>query len=194
MDRAAAPTWARAFEPGARTVGDIGQRGLAAAHALVERFLGRLDGEPDTPPEGGQSTGATSALTDLGAEVARLVWQQLGDATPSARRTSPAEVLRIDGAAMACGQPTVWLHNTTPTDVTALRPHASDLTSSCGTGLGAAVRFEPATVPTLAAGSSLPLRITVDDAPAAPPGTYRGVVLVEGLVETWLVLEVVVPP
>ena len=87
----------------------------------------------------------------------------------------------------------MWLHNTSSTARDQLRPHCGELRSAAGAQLQAHVTFDPPVVEQLPAGSSELVTVGVEDADGdAAPGSYRGVVLVAGLDDLWLNLEVVV--
>jgi hypothetical protein len=91
----------------------------------------------------------------------------------------------------------LWLHNTTASAATGLRPWATGLMSHAGERLPSeAVTFDPDRVERLDPGESRPLVAMLEAPAAAPLGSYHGQVLVERLPEMALavVVRVVAAP
>ena len=188
----ALPTWAAAFEPSARAVGAIGRRGLDAATALVERVVARYDGAPAGPLD-------QVPIADpggLGADVFQQAWRLVAGVASVAPLGGPtADVLHLDAGAGADVGGTVWLHNTTEAAIGELRPLLTPLIDSCGRVLDVDAHLTPERIPILRAGSSVPLHLRlVADHHHVPGGTYRGLMMIGGLPDQWLVVELVVAP
>jgi hypothetical protein len=193
-----------------RALGDVQRRGLEAARSIVDGFIAALDG--------GTSSGATEqsdgdASRPDAADLIAL-WEQLargaidvvaGLARVSASTvtgrgdvrltwsTTPVRVVVDRAGGSQTGTSQVWLHHDGAANRSALRPHFGELRSAEGTVLDATVTFEPPVVD-IGGGSSsqsLLLRVATTD-PAATPGTYRGLAFVDGVPDTWLVVEVLV--
>jgi hypothetical protein len=135
-----------------------------------------------------------------------------GGATVDVATARSTDVVRLtvgrgaaaDGEADVEAGVEVWLHNGSGQAYTGLLPHCGDLRTSDGGVLpAAAVGFDPPVVD-LPARSSRGVVVTVTSSAngsgdvsaggrvGAPPGTYRGVILVGGLPEVWLPVEVAV--
>ena len=220
QDRASGelPPWAAAFDPAAnlQVLSDLQRRGLEAARQLVERFAGSMDGagEPapqypgtGTGPGGSYQPSGFDALIDLWAELAkgtlRALVKQLGASgmatsaggdgvSGGTKRVVVERGRRPDAPA---GATEVWLHNESQAERRNLRPHCGELRSADGSRLTANVMFAPSQIERLPGRSSQAFMLRVRDvADDAVVGTYRGVVLVEGLPDVWLTLEVLVTP
>lgn len=211
------PPWAAAFDPAAnlQVLSELQRKGLEAARQLVERFAGTIDGRdgaagryPGGGPSPGDDSGPTSAvdgLIDLWAELAkgtmRAVLAQVAQVVaPAGGDGAPGGVKRVvvdrsgqQGAPVAATE--IWLHNESQSERRDLRPHCGELRSADGVRLSASVVFEPPRIDRLPGRSSQGLMARVREiADDAIAGTYRGVVLVDGLPDVWLTLEVVVSP
>ena len=119
-----------------------------------------------------------------------------GAATVDVGSSSVSSPLRMSaGRSTAPSAATeLWLHNGTPAERRDLRLHCGELRSHQGASLLAHLRFDPDVV-TLPPRSSRGIVVTLELADdRAAPGTYRGVVLVSGLPDAWLPVEVVVSP
>ncbi len=79
----------------------------------------------------------------------------------------------------------LWLHNSTGSAVTMLRPWTSGLVSHDGSTLGSApVTFRPERIDRLDPGTSAEILVAAAAPPDAPPGLYHGQIFVEGLPAT----------
>ncbi len=185
------PPWAVAFEPSARAVGAIGRRGLDAATALVERVVARHESAPAGPLE---HVPTVADLGELGADLFQQAWRLVAGMASVAQVDEPtADVLHLEAGAWADVRGTVWLHNTTDAAVGELRPLLTQLVDPRGTVLDVDVHLTPERVPQLGAGSSIPVQVRlVADRHHPARGTYRGLMLIGGLPDQWLVVELVV--
>ncbi|MGI9053155.1 MAG: hypothetical protein ACR2HQ_10975 [Ilumatobacteraceae bacterium] len=216
------PPWAAAFDPAAnlQVLSELQRTGLEAARQLVDRFAGSIsdDGGPapqypgagtgtgdSGPGDGGPAASGLDGLIDLWAELAksslRALLTQLGaagmgasaggDGASGATRRVVVERGRRPDAPAASTE--IWLHNESHVERRDLRPHCGELRSADGALLAAGVAFAPLRIERFAGRSSQAVTLRVRDvADDAVVGTYRGVVLVEGLPDVWLTLEVVV--
>jgi hypothetical protein len=193
-----------------RAIGDVQRRGLEAAKAIVDGFIAALDGAPTNNSTERSDDGAPRS--DLDGLVA--LWEQLargaidvvaGLARVSASTmtgrsgdvrlagsTAPVRVVVDQIGGSRIGTTQVWMHYDGDEERSALRPHFGELRSAEGAVLDATVTFEPSVVDLDGGANSRPLLLRVATAPAATPGTYKGLALVEGLPDTWLVVEVLV--
>jgi hypothetical protein len=106
---------------------------------------------------------------------------------------SPPEVVRLTVRSPGRATTAVWLHNGTSTDRRELRVHCGELRADDGEVLASAPRFEPASLDRLPAGASGRIDVCLDlGRDGVVPRTYRGVVLVHGLPDAWLPIEVMV--
>jgi hypothetical protein len=194
--------WAAAFDANLRALGEVQRRGLLAAGDLVERLVAAVDGDGEGrhgPDADERQQGDLEGVVDLWADLVKRSLRALtpvpGDGHPSTTTldiTDPSTAGTLRLAAEHAGAE-VWLHNGTAEDLGRLALHHGELRSHDGTALAAALRFDPAELDSLPARSSRGVVATVELLDAtAPPGTYRGVVQVEGLPDAWLPVEVVV--
>jgi hypothetical protein len=176
-----------------------------AAANLVERLVSTVDGH--TPAEGDDASepspdGAGGPVDELVAGWARL-WREsitslagvvvdgtVGPDGPGLQVGAPhAAPLRL---ACAPGGPSaeleVWIHNPTEHDHPGLRVHVTPPCAHDGKPLDAVVEADPEVLD-LPPRSGRGVRLRVDGSGAAA-GTYRGLVLVDGLPDQWLALEV----
>lgn len=206
----------RAFE----ALGEIQRRGLDAAGALVERLVRSVDGV--VPPaaraaggvdDGGGAAGtgpeapdrpSPDAVDELVAGWAKL-WRDsiaglVADLPAAAARTATVDVqapaaptsleVRLD--AEGRGAVEVWVHNPSDEPYGKLRVHCAPPVAHDGAALDAlSITADPDGF-ALPPRSSRGIRLAVD-APGSLPGTYRSIVLVDGLPDRWLALEVHVP-
>jgi hypothetical protein len=191
-----------------RAMADISQLGLDAAAAVVERVLElsrsaaslRLPLLPAAP-----NTTEGSQLRNLRADVDRIIelyadWTRgLADSLIDAAESSRAgmnghgrpDCLLLGPAGPgdeAAGQ--VWLHTH---DGPAARPGAvvaTDLTAHHGAVVGAAnLRFDPPVVDVAPPRTSVALTVRVAVPMGTPPGPYVGHILVRGLPEIGLPVQ-----
>lgn len=200
------PPWAAAFDPAGnlRALTDLQRRGLEAAQQLTDRLAGAVDGTAGpVPPASNDSGGVASGLdglVDLWAQLTkgalRVVVGQLNASTPNQNGdggdgVGPDRSVSVVVANGSGGSTEIWLHNETQGDQTNLRPHCGELRAADGALLAADVVFEPPTIAVLPSRSSKGVMLRVGEPPAGTvPGTYRGVVLVDGLPDAWLTLTV----
>lgn len=89
----------------------------------------------------------------------------------------------------------LWLHNTTPSSATGLRPWCPGLTSHSGVALpSSAITCTPARIDRLDAGGSADILVTAAIGEDAPAGTFHGLVLADGLPDVVFPLRVRVQP
>jgi hypothetical protein len=89
----------------------------------------------------------------------------------------------------------LWLHNTTASTASGLRPWCSGLATHSGSTLPtAAVTCQPERIERLEPGASSEVLVTVAVGADATPGTYHGQLLVEGLPDVVFPLRVRVQP
>lgn len=205
--------WADAFDPAAnlRALGEIQQRGLQAAGDLVDRMVKAVDGDEngDSPREGPRGASGTSDVDRLfevwsdlfRRSVQAMVQPFAAGAVPNFTSTDAA--ISVDGGVtagaairlVAGAQSTtseLFLHNPTLHDVHGLHVHCSGLWAHDGTALAGGVVFAPHDVDVLHARSSRGVTVSTMSNGTAAPGAYRGIVLVTGVPDAWLPIEVVV--
>jgi hypothetical protein len=180
---------------------DVQRRSVHAASALVERLVAAVDGHDDT-------AGGTDAEAPRGDDpwdgfaklwrdsMMSLAGAVAGDsAAPHidvSAGPTPAPLRVALDAASASGSVEVWLHNPTAEPFDKLRVHCSVPQAHDGSSLDtAAIMVDPDAFD-LPVRSSRGVQISVT-APGARPGTYRAMVLVDGLPDQWLPLEITVP-
>ena len=103
---------------------------------------------------------------------------------------SSDETIAIAGAAGARANGTIWMHNTTARQASAI-PHLTDLASHDGRVVSASAgRFQPATL-TIApnASASATVEVVLGD---VAPGVYRGHILARGLPDVALPVRLLV--
>ncbi len=125
---------------------------------------------------------AVSLCTDL---VDRAV-SGAGSGAGSGATGPLRAVVAAGGAASAV----CWLHNTSGAAAPPLRVHVGELRSTRGAVLGARIVVGPDTVARLEPGQSLGVTIEVRVPTDAVPGTYHGLVFVDGLEDDPLMLTV----
>lgn len=209
--------WAAALDPAANLAAltRIQQRGLRAAGEIVDRLVATVDGERTGNGGGPTATGTGSGsergpgaaelagLVDLWAEVAKQFLHAVtGGGAPAGGPSTADVVLDVEGPTadrplrLTAGGPgdELWLVNRSARERTGLRLHATELRSAGGTVLAADVAFEPGEIESLPARSSRGVLVSVAGlAGPAEPGVYRGLVLVDGLPDAWVPVEVTVP-
>lgn len=173
--------------PAGHLFGDVQRFGLRSAALVVDRYTGVVDRvlaaavpEPSLPfPDG--------ATTDEGIpeEPVRLL-KTLAQALESAAAALSGATARDDASADvlvlppvtpgAVGEGALWVHNPTPSPVTCLQVHATDLVSPAGDRLDAGT-FSPPAVDRVEAGGSREIRLRVAVPAGAPPAQYHGLVL-----------------
>ena len=183
---------------------DVQRRSVEAASALVERLVATVDGNHDDAAYDPQRDDAPSATDDAIAGFARL-WREsitnLAAVVPGAgaapaldvSTSGPPPSLRVTlDAASRRGTTELWLHNPSADAFDKLRVHCGTPQAPDGTTLGAlAVTAEPHSFD-LPARSSRGVQLSVDAADARP-GVYRAIVLVDGVADQWMPIEIVVP-
>jgi len=194
------------FERALHAMSDVQRRSVEAASALVERLVNNVDGHRATERDD-EGTDPPSTNDDVLAGFARL-WRDsiasLAGVVPGSAAHTNAPYLDIsaEGAHPALrvtidpetsvGITDVWLHNPSGDATDKLRVHCGALQAHDGSTLPAmSVTADPDAFD-LPARSSRGVQLSVDGA-GAQPGTYRGLVFVEGLPDQWLPLEVIVP-
>jgi hypothetical protein len=89
----------------------------------------------------------------------------------------------------------IWVHNTTSSSASTLRPWATGVTNHAGRSLlPEAVTFDPERVERVDPGESRALVAMLKVPPDATPGSYHGLVLIEGLPDVALPVLVRVVP
>ena len=189
--------FARAIE----AMTDVQRRSADAAGKLVERLIANVDGSASH--EAGDATPRASTTDDAIAGMTRL-WREslssLAGAMGGGVETHRVEVnapgppasLRIDvDATGQSGSTEVWLHNPSADAFDKLRLHCGPALAHDGSVFAGDVSLDPDAFD-LPARASRGVVISVD-ATGTDPGIYRTTVLVEGLADQWLPLEIVVP-
>jgi len=213
--------WGFVLDPAAnvRALGDVQRRGLQAARELVDRAVSTIEhsgSSPATAPwSGARSTGTEQkppladlmqAWLELAARVMAAV--PAADAAPSGGPEPPEGWITLDVTGE--GRPTpwrlradasgrllvpaeLWLHNPSPNRVGPIRPSVGELRASVGTLLGpGCLRFDPSGAIDLPARSARGFAGTLSVEDPLEPGTYRGLVQVEGAPNLWVTLEIAV--
>ncbi|MCW2785891.1 MAG: hypothetical protein JWP74_2408, partial [Marmoricola sp.] len=106
---------------------------------------------------------------------------------------APTRPLSITIGPNGTGSGEMWLHNGTAGDHGALAPACGPLSGVDGAVLPADVEIDPPKIDNLHSRSSRGFAITLTIDPATAPGTYRGIVQVQGAEPVWMPLELVVP-
>ncbi len=185
----------------ARAIGamaDVQRRSVEAAGALVERLVASVDGHHAEP-----SDAAPSEADDGLAGFAKL-WRDsmtsLASAVNGGRAphidvaaigTSTPIAITVDATTMTASTE-VWIHNPTNAGLDKLRVHCGAPQAHDGATLDALSFIADPDAFDLPARSSRGVEITVC-APDASPGVYRTLLLVEGLPDQWLPIEIRVP-
>jgi hypothetical protein len=179
---------------------DVQRRSVQAAAALVERLVASVDGHADSDDE----APAPQSNEDALMAFAKL-WRQSMTSFATAVTGEADDEPRIDVSAGATAAPLrvaldaesghgeveVWVHNPTTDALDKLRIHCTEPRAHDGRALGAAITAEPDAFD-MPARSTRGVTLSVV-APDARHGVYRGLVLVEGLPEQWLPIEISVP-
>ncbi len=215
--------WASVFDPAAnaRALSAIQAEGFRAASRIVDRFVRAVgpdgDGRANGPSSGAAVTNGHAAANHDGAadvnELERLTrawWSMLGQMllrstaiTESAgghpltfdvNSTDAKGVLKLDAAVGHSNAAEVWLHNRGPDDGADVRLRCSDLLSSDGDVIPAEAVLIDTAVVAMPRRSSRGVVITVDVAPEARPGVYRGTLVASGHPDLWLPVVLTVRP
>lgn len=163
-------------------------------HALV-----RLAGTGGAASDAGTGTGTGEAARgSRPAAPSTIDVEASGPVTPlrlAVQRDTVPPTDTSTGDASAGGVGEVWLHNGADGERDDLRFHCGELRRHDGGVLPGQVVFDPPVVERLLPRSSRGVLVTVADLdPAVEAGSYRGIVLVSGLPDVWLPIEVVVEP
>lgn len=211
--------WASVFDSASnmRALSAIQADGFRAASELVDRFVRMASAGAAAPGQPAASTpSATQDQADLfgatGLEPFVASWWSMVDqllrvTTPDSGQRSTASSPTLDlskGQAdgrlflelVPAGSATseVWLHNGGPVDMGKIRLRCSDFLAHDGTVIAAgSVGFQPDEVP-IPERSSRGVTVAVELAEDAAPGTYRGMIVVDGRPDAWLPVELVVKP
>ena len=213
--RGTAWQWAM-FDPvaNAQALADVQAQALRAAGDLVERLAQSVDGarerrRPNTrngsAPDGG-ATAAGDALRlvetwiDLLQRASSSFAKAGNGAAPDHERVevhldgdTPAGTVRLEMLDTSSGAHTeAWLHNGTTTGVGPLTLHAGELRAPDGALLGATVVCDPSRIDSMPGRSSRGITVSVRRHARVRPGTYRGLIQVEGAPDVWLAVEVTV--
>jgi hypothetical protein len=142
-------------------------------------------GQPPSPgPQ--PAAGGTPAPASPGERVD----VDLADAVSHATlRIEVADSAAVGGAA---GSAEAWLHNGSPESVGPLRLHAGELRAPDGTLLAGTLTCEPVRIDDLPGRSSRGVVVALQPHGRLRPGTYRGLLQVEGAAAVWLTVEIVV--
>lgn len=207
------------FDPvlGAKLLGEIQAEGLRAAAALVERVVHLVDGPMATPATDREEDASSSdgpPATDMSAVLPWFdLWSDLvGRTSETLQRFRGADAgpagdgvqIGVDGSLAPSrplvlslgpshrGQGEMWLHNGTSEDHGELVPRCGPLSDVQRNVLEGDVEIDPAKIDGLPSRSSRGFVISVVAEPSTPPGTYRGIVQVQGAEAVWMPIEVVV--
>jgi hypothetical protein len=194
---------------------DAQRRGLDAATQVVRGFVDLVDMQPssDTQPSSGPAgdTGSVNGhepglaqlrvtvarALDLYADLVRRSFEGYADLMDQMLRSRDVELgsvdgglLTLQGAAGARAIGTVWMHNTTTRQASAI-PRLTDLASHDGRVVPASAgRFQPATLTIEpSASTSATVEVVLGD---VAPGVYRGYVLARGLPDVALPVRLLV--
>ncbi|MEY2469657.1 MAG: hypothetical protein QOF21_2355 [Actinomycetota bacterium] len=186
---------------------DVQRRSVEAAGALVERLIASVDGnhsasaEPDDNDAPRPATDAEDALAGF-AKLWRDSITSLAAAVSDKSDTAPRidatagptpSPVRIEVDPTTCGGTAeVWLHNPGSDALDKLRVHWGAPQSHDGSTLDPLSIVADPDAFDLPARASRGVTITINVADAAP-GTYRTMLLVDGLPDQWLPVEIVVP-
>jgi hypothetical protein len=191
------------------TLAEIQRRSLEAAAAIVDRLVSSVDGragdegpEPAAPDTATEPAATTEALIDGWSQLwrdsvtglAAVVSDPASPAAGGLQVDGPERpaALRVEVDPHGVGELDVWVHNPTERGLAGLRVHCSRPRAHDGTELEeSCLGADPAEFE-LPARSSRGIRLTVK-APLAPAGTFRAILLVEGLPEQWLPIEICIP-
>jgi hypothetical protein len=214
--------WASVFDPAAnaRALSAIQAEGFRAASRIVDQFVRAVESSTNGEATATQadSTNGNAAVNGKGAvdgikefeRLTRAWWSMAGQfllRSMPLTQTAVSELVSLDvnnpdakGAVNlevpvgGSANSEVWLHNRGPDDRGDVRLRCSDLLSHEGNVIGAdAVRMDTTVVP-MPARSSRGVAITVDIAPEAAPGVYRGTLLAGGRPDLWLPVMLIVRP
>ncbi len=146
---------------------------LAILAQMNEAGLRLLDAtrwwQPPPPPPSSGSTGSSGPPTSGEPTVLRLP----------------------DVAAGGRVSAHLWLHNTTSSSASGIRPWCPGLTSHSGVALpSSAITCTPARIELLDPGASVDILVTAAIGEGAPAGTYHGLVLADGLPEVVFPLRI----
>jgi hypothetical protein len=188
---------------------DVQRRSAEAAGALVERLVSSVDGRhaDDEPAEPDDRLHPPTDAEDAMAGMAKL-WRDSITSLATALSGNPAApaTARIDvnagaipsplrvvlDADTSTGEIEVWLHNPSSEAFDKLRVHCGAPVAHDGSTIDADALVANPDAFDLPARSSRGVEITIE-APDTRPGVYRALVLVDGLPDQWLPLEIVVP-
>ena len=188
---------------------DVQRRGLDAATQVVREFVDLLGTQPppdqagDGRPEDGyepslaQLRVTVARALDLYADLVRSSFEGYADLMDQLLRSRGVELgsardglLTLQGTAGTRATGTVWMHNTTTRQASAV-PRLTDLASHDGRVVPASVgRFQPAAL-TIEPGASSSAAVEVVLGDVAP-GVYRGHVLARGLPDAALPVRLLV--
>ena len=194
---------------------DVQRRGLDAATEVVRGFADLLDMQPppDMQPSPGQADDGepvnghepglaqlrvtVARALDLYADLVRSSFEGYADLMDQMLRSRgvefdsvPGGPLTLQGAAGARATGTVWMHNTTAQQASAV-PRLTDFASHDGRVVpSSAGRFQPAAL-TIGPAASMSATVEVALGDVAP-GVYRGYVLARGLPDVALPVRLLV--
>lgn len=206
---------------GATLFNEIQAEGLRAAGTLVERLIHLVDGSPTTADRDATAADSTDESAPPGPTESQVgailpwfeLWRDLVERTSdtvqrlsgaAAGPTGDGVQVGIDGSlapvrplmitvdSSGRGQGEMWLHNGTPDDHGELIPHCGPLSDEFGATLLHDAEIEPPKIDALMSRSSRGFAISIHVDPASAPGTYRGIVQVQGAAAVWMPIEVVV--
>jgi len=187
---------------------DVQRRSVEAAGALVERLIASVDGNRhDDAERDDEGTRPATDAEDALAGFAKL-WRDSITSLAAAVSDKPDATPRIDvtagptpspvrvelDPATRCGAAEVWLHNPGSNALDKLRVHWGPPQTHDGSTLDPlSIVAEPDAFDLPARASrGVTLTINVSDVHAAA-GTYRTLLLVDGLPDQWLPVEITVP-
>jgi hypothetical protein len=188
---------------------DVQRRSAEAAGALVERLVSSVDGRhvDHETTEGDDQFQPPTDAEDAMAGMAKLWRESITSLATALSGNAPAPTtaridvnagvipspLRVElDADSSTGTIEVWLHNPSPDAFDKLRVHCGAPVAHDGSSIDAHALVANPDAFDLPARASRGVEITIE-APDARPGVYRTLVLVDGLPDQWLPLEIVVP-
>ncbi|WIM88383.1 hypothetical protein PT015_02430 [Candidatus Mycobacterium wuenschmannii] len=195
--------WASVFDPAAnaRALSAIQAEGFRAASRIVDRFVRAVEPKANEGPPDDDGASAGDGVHEF-ERLTRAWWSMAGQfllrSLPATTKSGSASVsldvsdshpqrgVNVDAALGKSASAEIWLHNRGPEDRGDVRLHVSDLLSHDGNVISAAAVRLDAEIVAMPARSSRGIELTVEVAPDARPGVYRGTLLASGNPDLWL--------